>query len=86
MIFLLTLVTTDAYLNQISISFADYHQLYNKSYLKFQQITPQLPLYDRALYSTRSLSLEHSNPRICFRQSSFSCERTLHWLRAVTPT
>jgi hypothetical protein len=52
MIFLLTLVTTDAYLNQISINFADYHQLYNKSYLKFPQITPQLPLYDRALYST----------------------------------
>jgi hypothetical protein len=44
----------------VSTSFADYLQLYKKSWLRMQQKTPRLLSYeDRALYSTWNISLNH---------------------------
>jgi tetratricopeptide (TPR) repeat protein len=56
----LALATAGAYLHQVSTSLADYLQLYKQSWLRLQQKTPQLLLYeDRALYSTWNISLDH---------------------------
>jgi tetratricopeptide (TPR) repeat protein len=56
----LALATAGAYLYQVSTSFADYLRLYNASWLRLQQKTPQLLSYeDRALYSTWDISLDH---------------------------
>jgi tetratricopeptide (TPR) repeat protein len=56
----LALATAGAYLYQVSTSFADYLKLYNKSWLRLQQKTPELLSYeDRALYSTWGISLDH---------------------------
>jgi tetratricopeptide (TPR) repeat protein len=56
----LALATAGAYLSQVSTSFANYLQLYNASWLRLQQKTPQLLSYeDRALYSTWGISLEY---------------------------
>ena len=44
----------------MSTSFADYLRLYQKSWLKLQQTSPQISSYeDRQLYSTWQLSLDH---------------------------
>jgi tetratricopeptide (TPR) repeat protein len=44
----------------VSTSFADYLGLYNASWLRLQQQTPELLSYeDRALYSTWDISLDH---------------------------
>ena len=44
----------------MSTSLADYLQLYNQSWLRLQQKTPQLLSYEnRALYSTWNISLDH---------------------------
>jgi hypothetical protein len=49
----LALTTAGAYLDQVATSFADYLRLYERSWLKLQQTTPELESYeDRALYST----------------------------------
>jgi tetratricopeptide (TPR) repeat protein len=56
----LALATAGAYLYQVSTSFADYIGLYNASWLRLQQQTPELLSYeDRALYSTWDISLDH---------------------------
>jgi tetratricopeptide (TPR) repeat protein len=56
----LALATAGAYLYQVSTSFADYVRLYNASWLRLQQKTPELLSYeDRALYSTWNISLDH---------------------------
>ncbi|KAH4334341.1 hypothetical protein HBH98_243290 [Parastagonospora nodorum] len=56
----LALATAGAYLHQVSTSFAEYLRLYDASWLRLQQTTPQLRLYeDRALYSTWNISLDH---------------------------
>jgi hypothetical protein len=56
----LALATAGAYLYQVSTSFADYLKLYNKSWLRLQQKTPELLSYeDRALYSTWGISLDY---------------------------
>jgi hypothetical protein len=55
----LALATAGAYLYQVSTSFADYLGLYNASWLRLQQKTPELLSYeDRALYSTWNISLD----------------------------
>ena len=38
---------------------AEYLQLYNESWLRLHEDTPQLPSYDRTLYSTWNLSYKH---------------------------
>jgi hypothetical protein len=56
----LALTTAGAYLYQVSTSFAGYLGLYNASWLRLQQNTPELLSYeDRALYSTGDISLDH---------------------------
>ncbi|OCL02321.1 tetratricopeptide repeat domain-containing protein, partial [Glonium stellatum] len=56
----LALATAGAYLYQVSTSFAEYLRLYNESWLRLQQKSPQILSYeDRALYSTWELSLVH---------------------------
>ena len=53
----LALATAGAYLDQVSTSFSDYLRLYNSSWLKLQQTSPEVISYeDRALYSTWKLS------------------------------
>jgi tetratricopeptide (TPR) repeat protein len=60
----LALATAGAYLHQVSTSFAEYLQMYDASWLRLQQMTPQLLSYeDRALYSTWNISLENVKQR-----------------------
>ena len=55
----LALATAGAYLDQVAISFAAYLRLYEESWLKLQQTSPELDSYeDRALYSTWQLSFD----------------------------
>jgi hypothetical protein len=62
--FLLTLTTTRAYLNQVSIGFADYLRLYKESWAKLQKISPELGSYeDRTLYSTWQISFDYIEQR-----------------------
>jgi tetratricopeptide (TPR) repeat protein len=62
----LALATAGAYLNQVSINFADYLRLYEKSWAKLQEKSPKLGSYqDRMLYSTWQISfdyVEQQNP------------------------
>jgi tetratricopeptide (TPR) repeat protein len=56
----LALATAGAYLDQVAASFADYRRLYEESWLKLQQTSPELNSYeDRALYSTWQLSFDY---------------------------
>ncbi|OLN92294.1 Kinesin light chain 1 [Colletotrichum chlorophyti] len=55
----LALATAGAYLNQVSTSCEEYIQMYDKSWLRLQEETPDLLDYDRALYSTWDISLQH---------------------------
>src|SRR5271154_3520419 len=56
----LALATAGAYLDQTTINFADYLQLYKASWVKLQKTSPNLSSYeDRMLYSTWQLSLDH---------------------------
>ena len=58
--FPLALATAGAYLNQVSISFADYFQLYKESWAKLQKTSPVLSSYkDRTLYSTWQISFDY---------------------------
>jgi hypothetical protein len=60
----LALTTAGAYLYQVSTSFADYLRLYNASWLRLQQKTPELLSYeDRALYSTWGISWDRVKQR-----------------------
>ena len=55
----LALATAGTYLDQVTISFAHYLHLYEDSWLKLQQTSPELDSYeDRALYSTWQLSFD----------------------------
>src|SRR5436305_15079414 len=55
----LALATAGAYLDQVATSFADYLRLYEESWLKLQQTSPELDSYeDRAFYSTWQLSFD----------------------------
>jgi tetratricopeptide (TPR) repeat protein len=55
----LALTTAGAYLYQVSTSFAGYLGLYNASWFRLHQKTPELLSYeDRALYSTWDISLD----------------------------
>jgi hypothetical protein len=56
----LALATAGAYLDQVSIGFSDYLRLYEKSWVKLQQTSPELSSYeDRTLYSTWQISFDH---------------------------
>ncbi|KAE9565732.1 hypothetical protein CGMCC3_g18085 [Colletotrichum fructicola] len=55
----LALSTAGAYLKQVSRTCGEYLRLYEKSWLRLQKQSPQLLTYDRALYSTWKISLEH---------------------------
>ena len=58
--FPLALATAGAYLNEVSISFADYLQLYKESWMKLQEKSPVLGSYeDRTLHSTWQISFDH---------------------------
>jgi tetratricopeptide (TPR) repeat protein len=62
--FPLALATAGAYLNQVSISFADYLRLYKKSWAKLQKTSPELGSYeDRTLYSTWQISFNYVKQR-----------------------
>ena len=64
--FPLALATAGAYLNQVSISFADYLRLYQESWAKLQKTSPKLGSYkDQTIYSTWQISfdyVEQQNP------------------------
>lgn len=56
----LALATAGSYLDQVATSFAHYLHLYNTSWAKLQQTSPELSSYeDRRLYSTWQLSFDH---------------------------
>ncbi|KAA6416359.1 MAG: Kinesin light chain [Lasallia pustulata] len=56
----LALTTAGAFLSQVSTSLEDYFHHYRTSWLKVQQTSPELLLYeDRALYTTWNLSFKH---------------------------
>ncbi|KAH8592628.1 hypothetical protein B0O99DRAFT_689484 [Bisporella sp. PMI_857] len=61
----LALATAGAYLNQVTIGISEYLRLYKASWVKLQQMTPELDSYeDRTLYSTWQISfyrLEQQN-------------------------
>jgi hypothetical protein len=62
--FPLALATAGAYLNQVSISFADYLRLYKESWIKLQKTSPVLGSYeDRTLYSTWQISFDYIERR-----------------------
>jgi tetratricopeptide (TPR) repeat protein len=62
--FPLALATAGAYLNQVSIGFADYLRLYKKSWAKLQKMSPGLGSYeDRTLYSTWQISFDYVEQR-----------------------
>jgi tetratricopeptide (TPR) repeat protein len=55
----LALATAGAYLDQVAMTCAEYFQLYDESWLRLHEDTPQLPSYDQTLYSTWNLSYKH---------------------------
>jgi tetratricopeptide (TPR) repeat protein len=56
----LALATAGAYLNQVSTSFSEYLRLFEDSWLKLLESSPEVDSYeDRALYTTWNLSYEH---------------------------
>jgi tetratricopeptide (TPR) repeat protein len=56
----LALATAGAYLDQVAISLSDYLRLYKASWLKLQELSPELDSYeDRRLYTTWDISLDH---------------------------
>ncbi|KAH7308547.1 hypothetical protein B0I35DRAFT_442174 [Stachybotrys elegans] len=55
----LALSTAGAYFNQLSTTCAEYLQLYEESWLRLHEESPQLLEYDRALYSTWEVSFRH---------------------------
>ncbi|CAI7658082.1 unnamed protein product [Penicillium palitans] len=55
----LALATAGAYLEQVSISYAEYLQLYRESWQRLHEETPQLAAYDQTLYSTWNLSYRY---------------------------
>ncbi|KAK2022493.1 hypothetical protein LX32DRAFT_677191 [Colletotrichum zoysiae] len=55
----LALSTAGAYLNQVSTTFAEYLRLYDESWLRLHEESPQLLDYDQALYSTWGVSFNH---------------------------
>ena len=62
--FPLALATAGAYLNQVSISFADYLRLYKQSWIKLQKTSPVLGSYeDRTLHSTWQISFDYVEQR-----------------------
>jgi hypothetical protein len=62
--FPLALATAGAYLNQVSIGFADYLRLYKESWAKLQKMSPELGSYeDRTLYSTWQISFDYVEQR-----------------------
>jgi tetratricopeptide (TPR) repeat protein len=62
--FPLALATAGAYLNQVSISFADYLRLYKESWMKLQKTSPVLGSYeDQTLLSTWQISFDYVEQR-----------------------
>jgi len=60
----LALATAGAYLDQLTISFLDYLRLYEESWAKLQQTSPELSSYeDRTLYSTWQVSFNRIEQR-----------------------
>ncbi|CAH0020139.1 unnamed protein product [Clonostachys rhizophaga] len=55
----LALSTAGSYLSQVSTSWAEYLELYNKSWLRLQESSPQLLTYDYAMYTTWDISYRH---------------------------
>ncbi|KAJ5955828.1 Disease resistance protein [Penicillium viridicatum] len=55
----LALATAGAYLEQVSISYTEYLQLYRESWQRLHEETPQLGAYDQTLYSTWNLSYRY---------------------------
>jgi tetratricopeptide (TPR) repeat protein len=55
----LALSTAGSYLSQVSTSWAEYLELYNKSWLRLQETSPQLLTYDSAMYTTWDISYRH---------------------------
>ncbi|PQE29295.1 hypothetical protein CJF30_00004368 [Rutstroemia sp. NJR-2017a BBW] len=56
----LALATAGAYLDQVTVSLADYLRLYKQSWVQLQGSSPELDSYeDRTLYSTWQISYDH---------------------------
>ncbi|KAJ5991482.1 hypothetical protein N7522_011689 [Penicillium canescens] len=54
----LALATAGAYLNQVSVTYTEYLQLYRESWRQLQEETPLLQVYDQKLYSTWNVSYQ----------------------------
>ncbi|KAJ5773803.1 hypothetical protein N7457_008699 [Penicillium paradoxum] len=68
----LALATAGAYLEQVSISYTEYLQLYRESWRQLHEATPQLPTYDQTLFSTWDVSYQY------IRQQSSVAAMLLH--------
>ncbi|KAJ0103742.1 hypothetical protein J7T55_002358 [Diaporthe amygdali] len=55
----LALSTAGAYLCEVTTTWTNYLELYQESWLRLQQVTPQLPAYEYAMYSTWNISFTH---------------------------
>ena len=56
--FRLALATAGAYLDQVSVTYTEYLQLYRESWRQLHEETPRLQAYDYALYSTWNVSYQ----------------------------
>ncbi|KAL4787743.1 hypothetical protein BJX76DRAFT_354003 [Aspergillus varians] len=59
----LALATAGAYLEEVSMTYTEYLQLYNESWRQLHKETPQLLAYDRTLYSTWNISYGYIQQR-----------------------
>ncbi|KAK9850852.1 hypothetical protein MYU51_011447 [Penicillium brevicompactum] len=78
----LALATAGAYLEQVSISYSEYLQLYRSSWQQLQEETPQLAGYDQTLYSTwnvsfRSIELQSPIAAMLLRQWAYFASEDL---------
>ena len=70
----LALATAGAYLEQVSVSYTEYLQLYRGSWRQLHKATPQLPAYDQTLYSTWNVSYQYIQ-----QQSSIAAMLLRQW-------
>jgi hypothetical protein len=69
----LALATAGAYLDQVATSFAEYLRLYETSWLRLQQTSPELESYEDRLFIRRgSFHLTRLNGRTIFQPSFFN--------------
>ncbi|KAJ6008736.1 hypothetical protein N7522_003752 [Penicillium canescens] len=81
----LALATAGAYLEQVSVSYTEYLQLYRESWRQLHEATPQLKSYDQKLYSTWNVSYQayFANEDLWFELLDGGSEKP-EWLEELT--